>query len=89
MDIQPRYLLPRFIRPRVPASCFIRTVNRTSLADIREYKRIRLYVSLNSPRGWQEGGEGRRSWTGEKAEFRIVWGYYFMQVRVLLPRSLR
>lgn len=60
MDIQPRYLLPRFIRPRVPPSCFIRTVNRTSLADIREYKRIRLYVSLNSPRGWQEGGEGQR-----------------------------
>lgn len=57
MDIQPRYLLPRFIRPRVPASCFIRTVNRTSLADIREYKRI--YACLSElPSGMARGRRG-------------------------------
>lgn len=61
-------------------------VNRTvSLADIREYK-TRARLSHPTPPLRQDGKrEERARWTGEKAEFRIVWGYYFMEVPVLLP----
>lgn len=85
MDIQPRtYYRGLYGRESDVVLYPLLTVHVSPIYARSEY----VYPPECEPSRGIRGGEGEY-WTREKAEFRIVWGYYFMEVRVLWPDPRR
>lgn len=85
MDIQPRtYYRGLYGRESDVVLYPLLTVHVSPIYARSEY----VYPPECEPSRGTRGGEGEY-WTREKAEFRIVWGYYFMEVRVLWPDPRR